>query len=194
MKCKRCGAVLKKDGDLCKKCFYELHKEKEMKSDKNELLRVKKKYSPKYILTAKMLEIYLFFLIFIIVSSLSKNIGMAVLFVVGLLLIMFTALILGKKSASKTYIVFGDKKIVYKRKFLFINTEREIAYEDVKDIVFTQGTSWIQRIFQKAFGLGNIYVYPKKGNILLNGIQLEVVADIDKVIEDIKMVVGDKIK
>lgn len=194
MKCKRCGAVLKKDGDLCRKCFNEIQKENEMKNDKTELLRIKKKYSPKYILTAKMIEVYIFFILFILVSILSKNIGTAILFTIILLVVMFCVLVIGKKSASKTYLAFYDTKIVYKRKFLFIDSEKEIAYEDVKDIVFTQGTGWIQRGFQKAYGIGNIYVYPKKGNILLNGMQLEIVANIEQVMDDIKNVVGDKIK
>ena len=44
------------------------------------------------------------------------------------------------------------------------------------------------------FGYGNIYVYPKKGNLITNGMQIELVSDINQKVEEIKNIVGDKIK
>lgn len=194
MRCKRCGALLKKDGDLCTKCSAEIRKEQDMNADKNELLRIKKKYSPKYILTAKLVEVYIFYLLFIIFAIISKSYLTVFLITLVAIAIIFGVLVLSKKSASKTYIAFYDTKIVYKRKFLFIDKEKEMSYSDIKDIVFTQGTNWNDRMMQKHLKLGNIYVYPKKGNILIDGMQLEIVANIEKVMNDIKTVVGDKIK
>ena len=111
-----------------------------------------------------------------------------------LIVIAILTLILSKKSASKTYIIFYDDEIVYKRKFLFIDREKRLKYGEVKDIVFTHGTNWLTRMWQKIFKFGNIYIYPKKGNIYTHGIYIEVVENIDKVINDVKTVVGDKIK
>ena len=136
-----------------------------------ELLRIKKKYSIKYVLTAKLFEVYLVFLI----------------------LIIFGALILSKKSAAQTYISFYEDKVVYKRKFLFMNKEKEMKYENIADIGYNQGTSWVTRFFQKIYHFGNIYIYPKKGNLLFNGICLEVVENIEDVANEIKEKISDKI-
>lgn len=162
--------------------------------EENVLLKVNKKYSIKYVLTAKMFEIYLIFIVFIFACWTYGTKKMIIGAVILLIIVALLALILSKKSASKTYIVFYEDKVVFKRKFLFRNTTKEMPYSNIKDIVFTNGTNWITRFFQKIFHLGNIYIYPKKGNILINGISLEVVDNIEKVIEDIRNNVGDRIK
>lgn len=166
----------------------------ENKKTEKELLKIKKKYSIKYILTAKLVEVYIVFLLAIIISFYSGEVGIGVFSIFALILIILLVLIFSKKSASQTYMLFYEDKIVYKRKFLFINKERTMEYNDIKDIIFTQGTNWYTKMWQKFFKLGNIYVYPKKGNIIMNGISLEIVENIDNVIDDIKLVVGDKIK
>ena len=165
-----------------------------MEKDTGELLRIKKKYSPKYILIVKMIDWYIVFGIIIVISFIGKNILTSIGFILILLFSMFASLVLGKLSAKKTYLSFYENKVVYKRKFLFININRELKYNEIKDIVFTQGTSWLSRTFERIFKFGNVYVYPKKGNIITNGMQLEVVENIEKVMLDIKTVVGDKIE
>ena len=194
MNCKRCGAVLKKKGDLCTKCMKELNKEQELEKDTEELLRIRKKYSLKYVLTANMFEVYIFYFLLVFLAIYSNNKTIIIPMTMVILIVMFLVMVWQKRSSAETYISLYKTKMVYKRKFLFINTEKTIAYDEIKDIVFTQGTGWISRIFQKIFHFGNIYVYPKKGNIIMNGVQIENIANIEKVIEEIKNVVGDKIK
>ena len=41
MKCKICGAKLKKDGDICKNCYKAYLEEEELKKDINKQLRIK---------------------------------------------------------------------------------------------------------------------------------------------------------
>jgi len=194
MRCKKCGAVLKKDGDICTKCFNKIQKENILKNDTEELYRIKKKYSPKYILLARLVEYYIIFILLIAFGIIIKRylnvLFFIIIFIAGVILILFFS----KKSVQETYIAFYKTKVVYRRKFLFIDRKIELAYEDIKDIVFTQGNNWWTRAFQKKFNLGNILIYPKKGNILVNGMQLEIVENIKQVIEDIKNVIGDKIK
>lgn len=171
-----------------------------MKNDRNtqenkkELLKVKKKYSIKYVLVVKLIEVYIVFLLVISASFLYRLISIGIVSFFILVAIIIISLILSKKSASQTYILFYDDRVFYKRKFLFIDTERTLEYSEIKDIVFTQGTTWYTRMWQKIFGFGNIYIYPKKGNIITHGMSVEVVENIDKVIKDIKTVIGDKIK
>lgn len=162
--------------------------------NEKELLRLKKKYSIKYVLLVKLIEVYIIFLLVIIISFYSGLVSIGILSIFVLLAIIIGTLILSKKSASKTYMSFYDDRIVYKRKFLFIDKERTLEYSEVKDIVYTQGTSWYTRIWQKILKFGNIYVYPKKGNIITHGMALEVVENIDEVVENIKKIIGDKIK
>lgn len=162
--------------------------------NEKELLKVKKKYSIKYVLLVKLIEVYIIFLLVIIISFYSGLVSIGILSIFVLLAIIIGTLILSKKSASKTYMSFYDDRIVYKRKFLFIDKERTLEYSEVKDIVYTQGTSWYTRIWQKILKFGNIYVYPKKGNIITHGMALEVVENIDEVVENIKKIIGDKIK
>ena len=47
---------------------------------------------------------------------------------------------------------------------------------------------------KKDLDIGNVYVYPKKGNIIMHGATLEVVENIEQVMADVKNVVGDKVK
>jgi hypothetical protein len=191
MRCKKCGAVLKQAGELCPKCSQ---KEKELKADKNVLLKINKKYSLKYILTEKLFELYIIFFILILFCIYGKNIAWGVLFVILFAIIVISILAISKRIAKKTSLTFYETKVVYKGKMLFWDTKRVLGYEEIKDIVITQGASWFERFFQKMFKIGNIYVYPKKGNIISNGIRLEIVDNIDEVIEKIKNVAGDKLK
>lgn len=161
---------------------------------KKELLKVRKKYSIKYVLTAKLTEVYIIFLLVIAIAFYSGSIGVGMFSIFILFVIVIAVLILSKKSASKTYLLFFEDRVVYKRKFLFINKERVLKYSEIRDIVFTQGLTWYSKIWHKLFKFGDIYVYPKKGNLITHGMSLEVVENIDKVIEDIKNVIGDKIK
>lgn len=165
-----------------------------MEKDKEELLRIRKKYSFKYALTANMFELYIFYIILILFSFYMNNIMYGIVFTVLILIVAIFILIWQKNSAKETYLSFYSTKVVYKRKFLFTYKEKILEYDEIKDIVFVQGTNMITRIFQKAFHMGNIYIYPKKGNIFTNGMQLENVACIEKVIEDVKNIAGDKIK
>ena len=168
--------------------------EENTQENKKELSKIKIKYSIKYVLTAKLMEVYFIFILVISVAFYSRLISIGIFSIFILIAIIIAVLILSKKSAAKTYMTFYDDKIVYKRKFLFIDNERELKYSEVKDIVFTQGTNWFTRMWQKIYKYGNIYVYPKKGNIFSHGMSIEVVENIDKVINDVKTVIGDKIK
>lgn len=160
-----------------------------------ELLKLNREFSPKYILIGKMFEIYLFFLILIFVCFYLKNILYGILSILILILIVFIKTVLEKTKSNQTVMKFYEDRVEFKGKmFLFKSEERVLKYDEIKDITFTQGTSFLEKRFQKAFGYGNIYVYPKKGNFILKGMQIELVADIKNKVKKIKNIVGDKIK
>lgn len=47
---------------------------------------------------------------------------------------------------------------------------------------------------RKDLDIGNVYVYPKKGNVYTKGAIIEVVENIEQVMADVKKTVGDKVK
>lgn len=159
-----------------------------------ELLRVKKKYNFKYIMTCKLIELHIIFALFIMCFILRKSIGTALLMLLLYILILSITLILYKKSAENTYISFQENKVVYRRKFLFVNKKEEMLYNEIKNISFTYDPSVYAKFWQKKFNIGNLVIYPKKGNIFVYGMELSCVGPLDKLIEDIKNSIGDKIK
>ena len=49
MRCKICGAKLKKEGDICRNCYHEYKEKEKLETiQEEELLRVNRKYSPKF--------------------------------------------------------------------------------------------------------------------------------------------------
>lgn len=164
-----------------------------MKNEK-ELLKIKREFSPKYILTQKMMEIYLFFVLLICLCIIAKKPIYIVFTVLILIFIIFGKLVYEKRKTNQTVMKFYEDRIEFKGRVFFVRAKnRVLKYDEIKDITVTQGATFFEKRFQKAFGYGNIYVYPKKGNLLSNGMQIELVADINKKIEEIKQIVGDKI-
>ncbi len=50
MRCRICGAKLKKEGDICTNCYKKYQEEEDLKKDVNERLVVKRKYSIAYLI------------------------------------------------------------------------------------------------------------------------------------------------
>ena len=159
-----------------------------------ELLKLKRVFSPKYILIEKLAETYLIFVLLIGLCFATKRILYGILMIFVLIIIIFAKLVLEKRKSNKTYMKFYEDRIEFKGSMLLSKVEeRCLRYDEIKDITATQGTTFFEKIFQKLFGYGNIYVYPKKGTYLSKGMQIELVENIFQKIEEIKNIVGDKI-
>lgn len=166
-----------------------MNKEKE-----KELLKLKRVFSPKYVLTEKLAEVYLFFVLLILICFATKRIIYGIFMIVILVFIIFFKLVFEKRKSNQTVMKFYEDRIEFKgNMFLFKVENRVLKYDEIKDITFTQGATFLERRFQKAFGYGNIYVYPKKGAYITNGMQIELVENINEKVEEIKEIVGDKI-
>ena len=165
-----------------------------MKKEKEkELLKIRREFSPKYILTEKLLEVYLFFLLFIILCFSIKKFLYGFIMILILLFIIFAKLVIEKRKSNQTVMKFYEDRIEFRGRIFLKLEERTLKYSEIKDITVNQGATFFERRFQKAFGYGNLYVYPKKGNIITNGMQVELISDINNKIEQIKNIVGDKI-
>lgn len=159
-----------------------------------EILRVKKKYSFKYIMLYKLIEFNIIFLILAIIFILRKSL-LSVFFTLFLYVVLLAvSLILYKKSAENTYISFQEKKVVYRRKFLFINKKDELLYDEIKSISLNYEPTWYGKFWQKKLNLANLVIYPKKGLVFMYGMELSCVGPFDKILNDLQNNIGDKIK
>ena len=169
MRCKICGAKLKKEGDICKNCYKE-YKEKEALYADNEdtVFEIKRKYSPGY----NLLKNYDLFLILLLVSLSAFNsfgIVLGVLITVLCLIVFGVVIFFNKRRAMGTKMIFYKTKFRFKAKYPLINREEVIAYSDVKEMAFFQ--TWIQ----KKFKVADVRFYTKG---FLNGITMKDVPNI----------------
>ena len=162
--------------------------------ESSEIIRVKRKYNSKFVLISKLFELHLIAILMLMCFIVAKQIWSCILIISIYVAIILVALILSKKSAEGTYISFQENKVVYRRKFLFVNKKEEMLYNEIKNISFTYDPSVYAKFWQKKFNIGNLVIYPKKGNIFVYGMELSCVGPLDKLIEDIKNSIGDKIK
>ena len=173
MKCKICGAELRKEGDICNKCYAEYVKNEEIKdeinSDKNVLLKLHRKYLPKYQLTRYGDYYALAFFIFI--SFLAQHQYLfAILFVIGMIILLCSILAYNKKKAINTTCTFFEKRIVWKNK----DTIKTLEYSELDDI------SYYQNFFQKRNDLADVQFRPTKGTYLINGFEIKNVPNISE--------------
>lgn len=190
MKCKICGANLKKDGDICSNCYKTYQEEEELKKDVNEILKIKRKYSIAYEFSKYAWILIVFVLSFLVCLS-SKDVLQEVLLVVIFVFIIGFLFFWDKRIARATQVVFYEKKVVYKFNFGFIHNEKVVKYTDFTDI------SCYQTFKQKRFGYGDLCIYAKgifPGATLLNGFQIKNVENAQEAKNIIKEMVLNKKK
>ena len=181
MRCSICGAKLKKEGDICTNCYKLMQEEKELSKDTNIVFELKRKYGIAYEIT----KYTWVFIIFILSSFACFAMGNMIS---GFLAILVLAIVIGfllfwdKRLSMATKAVFYETKVVYTFKFLLIDTEKIVKYEDIKDVKIFRSFS------QKKYGYGDICIYAKgafPGATLLNGFQIKNVEDVDNAFKNI---------
>ena len=155
MRCSICGAKLKKDGDVCSKCYKEFREDEELQNDVKEVLKFKRKYSINYEIF-KYAEIIAIFMICMIIFIITGSIMEFFLTLLVLALILGFLLFWDKRVANATKVVFYEKKVVYTFKFLFFNTRKIVKYKDIQDV------SCYQTYRQKKSGMGDLCFYAKE--------------------------------
>ena len=182
MKCRRCGATLKKQGDLCSKCYKAIKEEEELKNDVNPLVTVKRKYNPVYHLKQRWDVILIMLLAAISLFTNGVIWGGIGTLVLGIAIVL-AYLAIQKLLVLKEKIVFYEKKVVKYSDMPIIGGTREIPYKNVKDITYYQ-----QTYRQKRANLGDIVIYVKYtgyfGGIRMNNIEngAEVIAQIRELV------------
>ena len=186
MRCRICGAKLKKDGDICTNCYKEFQEEEDLKKDTNEKLKIKRKYSIKYELL-KCAELFLLAILSLIVcfsaGGILEGLGVILIFVVLIGGILF----IDKRLAHATKAVFYEKKAVYTFKFAFIDVTKVVKYTDIADVRYFQTRR------QKKYGFGDLCIYAKgviPGSGFMNGFQIKNIENVDEVLSQIGEIIG----
>lgn len=186
MKCRICGAPLKKEGDICTNCYKKYQEEEELKKDTKEVLKFNGKYSIAYEFTKYAWIIAIFILSSIVCISAGGILEEFLLILIFVILMGFL-LFIDKRLAIARKVVFYEKKVVYTFNFLFINTKKVVKYSDLTDVTY------YQTFRQKRFGYGDLCVYAKgafPGTTLLNGFQIKNVENVKEVLEAIGQIIG----
>jgi positive regulator of sigma E activity len=183
MKCKICGAELKKDGDICTKCYNKIKKEEELKTDTNELYKLKRSYVPGFEII-RMGDFLILALIILLAVLASKQYLACIILLVIFIAIAYLVIKQQKKKAEKTTCTFYEKKIVYNSN----SKEKVIEYKNVKDIGFYQTFS------QKLFNIGDIRIYPEGGVLITSAINMENVKNVKEEYEKMSEVVKKQMK
>ena len=185
MKCKICGAELKKEGDICNKCYAEYVKgeeiKEEIKTDKNVILKLHRKYLPMYQLT-RYGDYYV--LAFIIIVSLlaQKQILFGIGSIILMLVLLCAVLAYNKRKAINTTCTFNEKRVVWKYK----DTIKTLNYDEIENVVY------YQNFFQKRFNIADVQFRPKKGMYITNGFEIRNVPNFAETWEKICDIINSK--
>lgn len=170
MRCKICGAELKKEGDICKNCYNEYVKEEKIKDDlqsgKNVILKLHRKYIPMYQLT-RYGDYYVLALIMIIAFAAQKQYLWLILSVIIMIALLWAVLAYNKRKAINTTCTFFEDRIVWKNK----DTIKSLEYSNLDDITYFQNKA------QKRYNLADVQFRPIKGTYIMKGFELVNVPD-----------------
>ena len=171
MRCKVCGAELKKEGNICKNCYQQQkEQEKLMADDEQEVFCVYRKYSPKFNLLKNGELIVLLIIISLAgLSSYGTFLGILITF---FCLVAFGAwMFFNKTRAMGTKTYFYETKLRHKAKYLFVDKDEVVPYDDIKDMAYFQTHS------QKICKIGDIRFYTKG---FLSGITINDIPEIEE--------------
>lgn len=181
MRCKICGAKLKKDGDICRNCYQEYREQERLKAEDEEILFcVKRKYSPKFNLL-KNGEIILLLIIIALAAIASYATILGILITVLCIIIFGAWMFFNKKRAAGTKTTFYETKFKYTAKYPFVDREEIVEYKDIKDMAYFQSKS------QKLCKIGDIRFYTKG---FLAGVTINDIPDIEENFNKIKDIIN----
>ncbi len=175
MKCKVCGAELKKAGELCNNCMNKLMKEQETRNDKKVYYTFKKKFVLGYELLKRIEPIGIMILLIVLLLSVDIRFWPYTLIIGGAYIIFgIIYMFYVKASVSKGICSLYRTKLVY-NEGVFRKKIVEIPYSEIDEIYYSVGN------MQKLFHLGTIMVKRKTRNLFERNFYIEPVKDIEKV-------------
>lgn len=171
MRCKICGAKLKKEGNICKNCYDKQKEQEKLKADnEQELFRINRKYSPKFNLL-KNGELIILLIIIALAGFSSYGTFLGILIMILCLVAFGAWMFFNKKRAMGTKTYFYETKLRHKAKYLFVDKDEVVPYNDIKDMAYFQTRS------QKICKIGDIRFYTKG---FLSGITINDIPEIEE--------------
>lgn len=171
MRCKMCGAQLKKEGDICKNCYDKYIEQETLKLDnEKEIFSIRRKYSPKFNLL-KNGELIVLEIIIILAGFTAYNVPAAILIMFLCFVVFGVWMFFNKKRAMGTKTTFYETKLKYEAKYLFVNHEEIVPYNEIKDMAYFQSRS------QKICKIGDIRFYTKG---FLSGLTIHDIPEIEE--------------
>ena len=178
MKCRICGAELKKEGDLCPNCYKQLKKEEELKADTRELYVVKRKYKPFFHMRQRW-DISLIAILCICSTLLARQWIQAIICFVVWVALMLLYLAFEKALSKHEKVVFYEKRVVKYSTLPIFGITKELEYDQLKDIAYYQ-----QTLNQRSNKMGDLIIY-KKFTGYFGGIRLNCVENGNEVMQEL---------
>lgn len=181
MRCKMCGAKLKKEGDICINCYEKYKAQERLKADnEKELFKVNRKYSPKFN-TLRNGEMIVLLVIVALAAFSSYGTFLGILITILCIAIFGAWMFFNKKRAMGTKTCFYETKLKHKAKYLFVDKEIIVSYSDIKDMAYFQTRS------QKICKIGDIRFYTKG---FLSGITIKDISEIEENFETMREIIN----
>lgn len=181
MRCRICGAKLRKEGDICKDCYKEYMKEVELDKDNTEIYKINRKYLPSFQLT-QYIDWYIITFCIIVATMAQNQFLIAIAIGIIALIILGVVMFLQKRRAQNTSCTFYETKVVWKYK----DKTKTLAYDDLRDVTFYQS------FFQKLFKLADFQFHPAKGTYLIEGFEVRNVPNVESTISEVSEILKTK--
>lgn len=178
MKCKICGAELRKEGDICTKCYEKLKKEEMLENDTNIIYELNSRFVPGYEI-AKIFEYLLLGFIAIVAVIAAGEVISSIIAIVIYILAIVLYMRHRIKKCKNGKCTFYETKVVCKTD----GKEKVLEYENLKDI------GYYQSFGQKIFDLGDLRIFISNGKFLNSNITFENVKNIKEEYEKLAVAV-----
>lgn len=187
MRCKMCGAELKKEGELCNNCMNKILREEEKKADNVKVYEFKRKFVLGYQLLQHLESLFIAIIVCVVlILTATEFLVESIIFIVLVILAETFVILYDRYKINHSKCTFYMKKLVYKKIAFFKEKNIEISYEEVKELSYNQTRT------EKMFGIGTIYIKTSSNNILEKHIYIDSIKNVDKVFNDIKIKLGNE--
>lgn len=186
MRCKMCGAELKREGELCNNCMNKVLKEEEKKADNVKVYEFRRKFVMGYQMSQHIESLFIAIIVSVVlILTASEFLIESIIFLILVILAETFIFLYDRYKINHSKCTFYMTKFIYKKIVFFREQQLEISYSDVKEL------SYHQSRFEKIFGIGTIYIKTSSKNLLERNIYIDSIKNVDKVFQDIKERLGE---
>lgn len=187
MKCKMCGATLKKEGEVCNNCMNQIMKEEEARNDNVKVYEFERKFVLLYQLSQHLETVMIVTIMTVVLLAMATEFLTEALIFLFLVIAAVALMIKYEKYKIKlSKCTFYMTKLVYERVMFFKKIKFEIPYSEIKEI------SYRQTRLEKKCNIGTIYIKSSSKNLLEKNVFIDSVKNVEKVFATIKEKLGQE--